>query len=563
MTLLDLLRKESTVPLRPLLLHTGVSGLANALLLFLINASTEATIAGRSNSQYLLLFVVAMVLFVVTKRAILERSSVIIEAALKQVRLRIVNKIRYSNLLTIEQKGDSVIYNRLTQEVGTVSKSSQMIINGLQSAVLFVFSMLYVLTISVLAFVIILVGVLIAAYVYERKRQQIVTTLQESSREDIRFYEALNHVLKGFKESKLNHRRSASIFAALRRIADECMNLRIRASRNEAVNFVFSQIFFYTLIGVIVFVLPVFGLSGNEADPAAGNGAIVKISSSVLFIMGPISAMIGIIPMLSIVNLSVGNIYRLEDEISASMEPEAQQRYADYALSGDESVPVMAFDQEIRLSNIRFHYDNASGDTFQLGPLSELVVRRGEILFIEGGNGSGKSTLMKVLTGLYLRTDEGQIAVDGVPVTDHNYQGYRELFATVFTDFHLTTRLYGQSVVDERRIHQLLQQLGMTGKTGLNGDAFTSINLSTGQRKRLALLVALLEDKPVLVLDELAADQDPEFKKYFYTTLLPELKAQGRTIIAVTHDDRYFEFCDRKIKMENGLLVSETSSGAH
>ena len=55
--------------------------------------------------------------------------------------------------------------------------------------------------------------------------------------------------------------------------------------------------------------------------------------------------------------------------------------------------------------------------------------------------------------------------------------------------------------------------------------------------------------------DEWAADQDPEFRRYFYDVLLPGLKAEGRTLIVVTHDDRYFHVADQVVFMEEGRVV--------
>ena len=178
----------------------------------------------------------------------------------------------------------------------------------------------------------------------------------------------------------------------------------------------------------------------------------------------------------------------------------------------------------------------------------------GDIVFTVGGNGSGKSTLLKLLCGLYYPL-RGSIAINGKNVDRDLYPDYRELFSIIFTDFHLFDRFYGIADVKESAVHTWLKKMGMSAKTQFRDGRFTNINLSTGQRKRLAYINAMLDDKQIYIFDELAADQDPEFRKHFYEVLLPELRAMGKTIIAVTHDDRYFETADRVLKMDEGQLV--------
>jgi putative pyoverdin transport system ATP-binding/permease protein len=177
------------------------------------------------------------------------------------------------------------------------------------------------------------------------------------------------------------------------------------------------------------------------------------------------------------------------------------------------------------------------------------------MLFIVGGNGSGKSTLLRILTGLY-HSQSGSITMDGTLISQETAVWYRSHFAVVFSEYHLFDRLYGLGNVPAERVNEMLQLMQLTDKTAYKNGRFTSLDLSHGQRKRLALLVALLEDRPILVLDEWAADQDPPFRRFFYEELLPQLKQQGKAIVAVTHDDKYFDRADRVVKMEYGEFVS-------
>ena len=179
---------------------------------------------------------------------------------------------------------------------------------------------------------------------------------------------------------------------------------------------------------------------------------------------------------------------------------------------------------------------------------------RGELVFITGGNGTGKSTFLKVLAGLYppLR---GTITVDGILIDRENRQSYRHLFSTVLSDFHLFDRLYGIKEVDQGRIRELLELTNLSRKTSIVGDKISAVNLSSGERKRLALVLSLLENTPILLLDEWAAEQDPLFRRKFYREILPWLKQQEKTVVAVTHDDDHYDVADRVLKMQFGSFV--------
>jgi len=166
---------------------------------------------------------------------------------------------------------------------------------------------------------------------------------------------------------------------------------------------------------------------------------------------------------------------------------------------------------------------------------------------------------MKLLAGLY-KPDSGEIVFDGTLVSDQTRQNYRELLAAVFSDFHLFQRLYGIPNPILPEVDQLLTRFHLIDKTRVVDDRFLTIDLSSGQRKRLALIVALLEKRPLLLLDEWAADQDPEFRREFYYKLLPDLNRAGVTVVAVTHDDRYIEKLDvpvRRLHMDEGHIVEQ------
>jgi putative ATP-binding cassette transporter len=207
------------------------------------------------------------------------------------------------------------------------------------------------------------------------------------------------------------------------------------------------------------------------------------------------------------------------------------------------------------LINVFHSYQHEKDDShFVLGPIN-LRFHPGELVFLVGGNGSGKSTLAKIITGLYV-PEAGELRLDGKPITDKNRDDYRQLFSAVFADFYLFDTLRGlrNGNLDEQAA-EYLEQLHLQHKVRVKNGTLSTTSVSQGQRKRLALLTAYLEDRPFYLFDEWAADQDPHFKSVFYTQLLPELKARGKTVLVISHDDKYFHVADRIIKLDYGQLV--------
>jgi putative ATP-binding cassette transporter len=207
---------------------------------------------------------------------------------------------------------------------------------------------------------------------------------------------------------------------------------------------------------------------------------------------------------------------------------------------------------ELRGVTHTYHRERENSN-FILGPV-DLIVQPGELLFIIGGNGSGKTTLVKLLTGLYI-PEEGEIRLNGQAVNDATREYYRRHFSVVFSDFYLFESLLGLDTRQiDKRARTYLSRLQLDHKVEVKNGVLSTTQLSQGQRKRLALLTAYLEDRPVYIFDEWAADQDPLFKEVFYLQLLPELKAQGKTVIVISHDDKYYQLADRIVKLDYGKV---------
>ncbi|MFE3542830.1 ATP-binding cassette domain-containing protein [Nocardia sp. NPDC059177] len=199
--------------------------------------------------------------------------------------------------------------------------------------------------------------------------------------------------------------------------------------------------------------------------------------------------------------------------------------------------------------------DESEDSGFRLGPI-DLVFEPGQISFIVGGNGSGKSTLAKLITGLYVpRT--GSLSLNGERIDHDNIEWYRQNSSAVFTDFHLFEDYLGfaRPGIDSE-VQRYLDELQIAHKVTVRDGRLSTVDLSQGQRKRLALLTALLEDRQIYVFDEWAADQEPRFREVFYREILTDLKRRGKTVIVITHDDRYFDCADQLIKLDFGLVAA-------
>ncbi|HEX3372086.1 MAG TPA: cyclic peptide export ABC transporter, partial [Candidatus Acidoferrales bacterium] len=309
-----------------------------------------------------------------------------------------------------------------------------------------------------------------------------------------------------------------------------------------------SQFMYFILLRVVLFAFP----SMYHVSPKTLT-AYVFIS---LYMMGPILGLVGSIPPFIRGQASLDKLGELQMALDNIKEGARAEDSISTAELGAEQIPPVSTPPLIEFRNVVFRRNSEQNDNaFTLGPI-DLTLHPGELVFIIGGNGSGKSTLAKVITGLY-PPQSGEILVDGDPVSAASQDSFRQLYSAVFSDFFLFNRLVGldHSGKWAERANEYLAELDLAKVVKLNGARFSTTSLSQGQRRRLALLVAYIEDRPVYVLDEWAADQDPEFRQIFYMKLLPELKEKGKTVVVITHDDRYFHLGDRVIKLDYGKVI--------
>jgi putative ATP-binding cassette transporter len=539
MLLWKFLQAEARVSIPRLVGMAIVSGLSNSIILAIINiaAGYASNTYGADLGQKVLFlgFIIALALYVGSQRYIMRISNTEVERMVGRLRIRLADKIREAELQPIEVLGRERIYAAVNRDTQTISQAASPTIIAIQSLVMVVFTGLYIALLNRPAFLITLIIVTIGVVIHARKREELMRDLHQSSARENEFFSMLTHLVEGFKEVKLNAARSRELLAEIVASANSAMDLKTKSGYLFADQFIFSQTTFYLLLATIVFLLP-------DWFPVSGSGRVMSVTAAILFVIGPLSTLIGTIPVFSMAHVAVQNITALEGTLD-QMQPQREP-------SGEPKPVFVSEFQNMVLSNLYFAYRDREGNsTFAVGPL-DLTINRQEILFIVGGNGSGKSTLLKMITGLY-HPQSGSIQVDGIDLNDLGYEKYRNLFSAIFSDYHLFDRAFGLNV-SSSTVNSMLEQMELAAKTRFKDGRFVTQDLSTGQRKRLALIISLLEDRPVYVFDEWAADQDPHFRKRFYEEILPDLKRKQKTIIAATHDDRYFGVADRVLKMENG-----------
>ena len=520
-----------------------LSGMSRGLSLTIINAAAALAAQGDFQRGYLAAFVAAVAVHLGANYFAQSRAQMLVAGMTRRFRMRICRKILYANLRYVESRGIGDIYSRLITDVNQLSNSTLKLLKAFEAAVLLLFCMIYIGWLSLPGLVATVFTAIAGVSVYLLQEKKASNRLRLSRLKEAEFCNVVSDLLSGFKEVKVNRARQTDLDNHLDHVSIEFRDLNISAELIFIRSLVTSQVFTFGMIAVLIFLLPqVFTTQST---------VIFQFLAAMFFMIGPLETLIDSVPSMSRARVALANVRLLEDELNR-------------VVSTDESrapqVEPLRF-ESLRLEEMHFRVDDGeSDDPFDLGPLS-LDLSRGEILFLVGGNGSGKTTLLKLLCGLYV-PDSGRILVDGEPFEVSENQAYREMYSTVFNDFHLFKRLYGVVMSDDRVLPQLLETLQLDRKTHFEDGAFTSIDLSTGQRKRLAFAVACLENRQIYVFDELAADQDPDFRRFFYRELLPELRRQGKTIVAATHDDRYFDASDRTLKLDYGRIVEQENHRA-
>jgi putative pyoverdin transport system ATP-binding/permease protein len=545
MSFLQLVRREMQSSPRKLVFMSSLGGISNATILAAINAGAQAADSSHKTSLWAVtLFVISLFLFIKTQAYVTTTVTAEIEAIIHRVRVRLMDQVRHSELLAIEQIGRARIIASITSDAAVLTQASNMLCYSMQSLVLIFFVGLYVVYLSFPAFVLSVLIVGAAGTIFHFRSRRLTAERADAALQERRLFERLTDFLDGFKEVRLNKPRSNDLFEDAVNVSRTAASIKIHTQTETFRQVVSAQSSMYILLGAVVFVAPQFSES-------LSSGSITKTTTALLFVVGACFGLVQSIPILMNANAAADRMSQLDVALRATAQP-----------ADDDIAAPKRFDA-IEMRDISFRYVDRFSDTaFKIGPI-DFSLRSGDLVFITGGNGSGKSTFLRVLAGLY-PPDSGEITLDGMRINDDTRDIYRGLMSAIFFDYHLFRRLYGMPDPDPDEVHRLLTQFRLAEKTSLTDGEFRTLDLSGGQRRRLALIVSLLEKRPILLLDEWTAEQDPEFRRKFYDELLPEMMQAGATVIVITHDDRYLDELHlpaRRIRFDEGRIVEQRTMG--
>lgn len=556
-----MLRNRTEAPYQSLLLFSILTGLSNAAMIAVINSAAETVSDQSINWRYTLLYILVVGIFYYSKTLTLNWSSELVEKVIYQIRARLADKARRSELNALQNVGRPNIYARITQDATMISNTSTTMINSAQSVVMIFFALVYIAFVSFWSFALLAAGLAFGYLYFQLHTDKFQRLWKKVSEQQTEFFSKLDHILSGFKEIKINSLKNEKVFESYLEVNAQLKHLRIKTSKHYNIALIFDQMLFYFMLGVILFVLPKFHTEHAEV--------MIKVVASILFIAGPLEGIIFSIPNFANANQSARNILELEAALDADL---MENKYIneDHPLNSGLHT-ILPFESNIVVQNLTHQYDNKQEkgkSGFQSGPI-DMTLHKGEILFITGGNGSGKSTFVHLLTGL-LEPDTGEILVDqsadspGIRITPQNISAYRNLFGAIFSNYHLFDKLYGipTNKISIASVNQALIEMGLPPeKVHYHGGQFSGLNLSSGQRKRIALATALLEDKDIYIFDEVAADLDPVFRDYYYYQFLPALKKKGKTLLIISHDQQYWKIADRILQFKDGKAteINDTS----
>jgi putative pyoverdin transport system ATP-binding/permease protein len=456
-----------------------------------------------------------------------------------ELSLTLARRLLDAPLRLLERRGSGPMLATLTDDVSAVTWAVQCIPQLTTNLAVVVGCSIYLVWLSVPLFAAMLLATGLGAWIYAWQHRRAFRIIHRAREERSTLFEHFRSLTQGLKELMLHRRRrDAFLSDDVRAAADAYRRSNLAATTRYALADAWVQVVYHGLIALVLFAAPLVLSPSREV--------LTGYVFAMLYLMAPLWSIIGTVPTVARGQAALGAI----EQLGVALEQAAQVAPVPASAAAAAQRPP-----RITMQGVVFHYDDAAERGFRLGPL-DLAIEPGELLFVVGGNGSGKSTFVKLLCGLYT-PQSGVLAVDGRRVEPASGTDYRELFSVVFSDFHLFRALHG---IDPARVHEhapgFLRELQLDGKVTIDGMRYSTIDLSQGQRKRLALVSAYLEDRSIVVFDEWAADQDPEYKHVFYDKLLPELRARGKTVVVITHDDRFFHLGDRLLKLEDGRITS-------
>jgi putative ATP-binding cassette transporter len=517
-----------------------LSGLLSFLFINQLNKVVELLIGNAYTEislYYVVVFTTIILAFIWVRRTIskevIHLSQTIIWSLRKEI-LGIILKANYKQL----ESNKSRIRTALVNDIGELNRGSLMIIEFATAIFLSIACLVYMALISIMLFGITIAVALAGCTFYYQTSKKNLTDFEESHDLENNFLQYVDDILMGFKGIFMEPGIGFSIYNKnINPISERAYKVTGDAYTRFLNNQIIGQVIFYALISMILLVLSI--------KLHLETTYIVSFVFTLIYFLGSIQVIMTFLPHLARAKVASNRLLELQNELK---ESNFKNNVATRRISKDEF-------ENIVIKGLKFQFSGEGYKSFAIGPV-DFQISRGQVAFIYGGNGSGKTTFINALMGLYM-PDEGEIKMNNTPIDEQNYSNYRSSFSVVFSDFYLFRDVLWLNDFNVRKWDYFINLFELKEKVTLKDGILSTTELSTGQRKRLALVIALLEEKPLLVLDEWAADQDPYFREKFYKLIIPELQKQNVTIIAITHDDKYYHCADKLYKMDYGLMVED------
>lgn len=544
MSLIYFLLRSSWVLLALAVLTGCLSGASSAGLIALINGTLSSSASLKASVIWS--FAGLCLLLVMGSFASQVLLIHLSQGAVFDLRLFLSRRILASPLRRLEEVGAHRLLATLAEDIESVSSALMLIPTFCLNAATVAGCLVYLGWLSWITFLIILGFIIFGIFSYQLLSVKAVRSMRRARREEDNLFNRFQAITAGTKELKLHRqRRQAFLAEELQPTANAFRQHSVAGMTIFAIAASWGQLLFFTAIGLPLFTL----LAIRDLPAPIVSGYVLTL----VFLMAPMTTIMNMVPTLGKANVALKQI----ESLGLSLASRSTER------NGTSTSGLPQPWTRLELVDVTHAYRREGEDSsFTLGPIN-LTLEAGELIFLIGGNGSGKSTLAKLITGLYI-PETGEIRLDGQPITDENREWYRQHFSAVFSDFYLFEHLLGLNSSElDARTQDYLTQLQLDHKVQVKEGMLSSTDLSQGQRKRLALLTAYLEDRSIYLFDEWASDQDPSFREIFYNQLLAELKQRGKTVIVISHDERYFHLANRLVKLDYGKVDYDKRLTAH
>ena len=511
-----------------------IAGLSRDWVMIIVNRAAASPVE-ITISYWLPLFALAFTVVVASSFTYQVMVQVVTTYVVNNVRLKLIGGLLKAQPSFIDRREHGAIYHILTTDVSVVAGFTSTFLNMLPAAIFLSIAVPQIFSYSLVAGLFVILVMVLGTMAYHLQQKTMARLNDDARALEVAYFERVSEMLKGFRELRLHQSRRASFSADLGNVLERLRRLLIKVSRIFETGEAAVHALKFLLFGGIVFLVPYLVRTESVVT--------FQLLTLVLFSLTPFEQIVTNYPAIIGTLISYLRINDLAKDL-AVIERIPEKHVA-------TASPFAT----IRLRGVEAAYNSREKSSFALGPI-DFELKQGEVVFLTGSNGSGKTTFMNVLAGL-LDPVSGTIEVDGKPLAPEDMTAYRAHFSAIFTQFHVFRHLYGLENVTPEQADAAIDKVSLTGVTSIRSDGISRIDLSSGQRRRLALAIALLEDRNVLILDEFVADQDPEKRDYFFRTLLPSLRQQGKTVVISTHDLAWLGFADRIINFENGQMSEQ------